>query len=145
VKVAHQQRFHRTPQPAGTQVRLVIRDQHRLSLMAAGRHSVGTANRVDAAFNAQTLFDDLEFQETRRINREDALYQISSSVNAADRFSNAGLVTLGSHWMGQQRAKQERRASRNFLIEHQMFPDRLGPGVEVHPRRDRFTHRLVRE
>jgi hypothetical protein len=145
VELPHQERFQRTPQAAGTQVRLVIRDQHHVGRITTGIDLVRTAKREDATLNPQTLLNDLELQEMRWFNGGDPLYQIPSLVGATDRCSNVGLVAFGSDWVGQQRAKKERRAPGNFLIEHDVIPDRFRAGVKVNPRRDRFTHRFARE
>ena len=133
VELAHQDRFQRTPQGAGTQKRLIVRRQHNFGRVATGADLVRAAKREDATLDPQMLPNDLELQEMRWFNLGDALYQISSSVSATDRRPNAGLVAFSSDGVGQQGAKKERRAPRNFLIKHDVIPDRLRAGVEVNP------------
>jgi len=74
VKLAHQERFQRTPQEAGTQVRPVIGGQQHVGCIVTGMDFVRTAKREGAALDPQTLLNDLELEEMGRFNTGDALY-----------------------------------------------------------------------
>jgi hypothetical protein len=74
VKLAHQERFQRPPQEAGTQVCPVIGGQQHVGRIRTGMDLVRTAKREGAALDPQTLLNDLELQEIRRFNTSDALY-----------------------------------------------------------------------
>jgi hypothetical protein len=124
---------------------MIVRDQHYVGRISTGMDLVRTAKCQDATVDPQTLFDDVKFEEVWWFDGSDALYQISPPVCAAHGLPNSGLVAFGSEWVGQQRAKKERWTPGNFLIENDAIPDRFRTGVEVSPRRDRFTRRLARE
>ena len=100
VDLAYQERFQRTPQTTGAQVRLVIRGQDHVSRFATGLELVRAAKGADATFDAQALLDDLESEHVWRLDSGDALCQIPSPVGAADRRANASLVAFGSDWVG---------------------------------------------
>jgi NADPH-dependent glutamate synthase beta subunit-like oxidoreductase len=74
VKLAHQERFQRPPQQAGTQVRQVIRGQQHVGGILTAMDLVRTAKRKGAALDPQTLLNDLELEKMGRFNTGDALY-----------------------------------------------------------------------
>jgi hypothetical protein len=74
MKLAHQERFYRPPQEAGTQISPVIRGQQHVGRILTGIDLVRTAKREGAALDPQTLFNDLELQDMRRFNTGDAFY-----------------------------------------------------------------------
>jgi hypothetical protein len=145
MELSQQVRFQRAPEKARTQVRVIIRGQHHLGSTATEVDLVRTTEREEATLDPQTLFNNLESQDMRWFNGGDALYQISFLVCAAHRCSDAGLVTFGSDWVGQQCAKKERRVPGNFFIEHDPIPNCFRTGVEVSPRRDRFDQSFARK
>ena len=74
VKLAHQERFYRPPQEAGTQIRAVIRGQQHVGRILTGIDLVRAAKREGAALDPQTLLNDLELQGMGRFNTGDAFY-----------------------------------------------------------------------
>lgn len=93
----------------------------------------------------KTLPNDLESQAMRWFNAGNALDQIPSSVFAADRAPNPGLVPFSSDRAGQRRPQKERGAPGNILIEHYVIPDRFRAGFDVNSRCNRFADRFARE
>src|SRR6516225_9062668 len=54
-------------------------------------------------------------------------------------------LAFGSDWVRQQSSEKEWRTFGNFLIKHDVTPQRFQAGVEANPCRDRFFHCLPRK
>lgn len=135
MELANQERFQRPPKASRTQMSKVIRDQHNIGGIVAGMDLVRAAKSLDAVLDTQTLLDDVELQQVRRLDGSDALCQITCRVDTAHRRPSAILVTFGSNRVRKQCAKKEGRTAGNFFIEQDVVPDRFRTGVEVKPRR----------